>query len=504
MKLTTITIDNYRSIRHESFDIVEIGGSKTYTLIGINESGKSSFLSAVASVDDDMSLHPRDFFDPKLPVRVALKYQLEIDDRKNLKRDLLGKGLPKDLVAKIDARTVDVCVTFAPGSGSKGNVEDQIEFITPSFEQFTLKENQVVEKSAEDEPDLDLQEYFRIAFPQHFWGQSHFVSLWRSESRFLISGPIDLDRFSEKPADVSVPLRNCFALAGISEDDIANEIARAKADPAHNKNLQQRLEDRVTAHVKKIWPNHPIEIKFQIDTASLSFLVEDVGVRYNAKTTEQRSDGFKQFVSFLLTISAEHNTKNLSNTLLLIDEPETHLHPQAQEHLLRELIRITSGRDNNLVIFATHSNYMIDKEHIDRCFRVEKVQNRETSITQIPQRDTSYSEVNFEVFHIATADYHNELYGYLEDIEPVKLNALPKSRTWDNAKTGQRESVSLPKYIRHSIHHPENTRNPKFSADDLRSSITLMRELKYGSGKKRLRVRSGDKPSVTAKTLVGR
>ena len=229
---------------------------------------------------------------------------------------------------------------------------------------------------------------------------------------------------------------------------------------------------------RKIILKHPIKIKFQINNSLLSFLVEDEKVKYKSKTTEQRSDGFRQFISFLLTISAESATNQLSNSLLLLDEPETHLHPQAQEYLKDELIKITRNDKNNIIFFATHSNYMIDKDHIERCFRLSKQSNRKTKVEKIKLGKTSYSEVNYEVFGILSSDYHNELYGYLEDVEKSKLDGLPKTKKWKNKKTNATKDVSLATYIRHSIHHPENTQNTKFTAEDLQKSIETLRELK--------------------------
>ena len=207
-----------------------------------------------------------------------------------------------------------------------------------------------------------------------------------------------------------------------------------KASAAEARNLQDKLSDRVTAHIRKLWPDHPIRIKFQINGTQLTFLVEDDGVQYKVRTTSQRSDGFRQFVSFLLTISAENHSRKLSNTLLLLDEPETHLHPQAQEYLKNELMRISKGKDANIVLYATHSNYMIDKSQISRCFRVDKGKDGKTKIEQFEGTASTYSEVNYEVFDIASSDYHNELYGYIEENQRSKLDSLPKKLAWKNKK----------------------------------------------------------------------
>jgi hypothetical protein len=121
---------------------------------------------------------------------------------------------------------------------------------------------------------------------------------------------------------------------------------------------------------------------------------------------------------------------------------------------------------------------MIDKDHIERCFRVSKQSNRKTKLEKIELGKTSYSEANYEVFGIPSSDYHNELYGYLEDVAKSKLDVLPKNKKWKNKKKQTTEDVSLATYIRHSIHHPENTQNIKFTPKELQDSIEQLRKLK--------------------------
>lgn len=484
MKLQKITIKNFRSIEDETFDIEELDGGHTFTLIGINESGKSSFLKAVSLVDDGEVLFPHDFFDNKSPISVYLIYKLEQVEEKALKKELAEKGFEKDLLLKVQIEEVDVCVSFEPVANSTRKNFDQIKFTKHTFSDYTLDGAKPVKKNPEQtQEDFDLEKYFEIYLPQYFWKISHHITFWKSADEYLINDQIDLNAFAPDPESTSIPLLNCFRLAGINDEEISAEIEKLKVNPADTSDLQDKLGDKVTAHIKKVWPNHPIKIKFHIDNMMLSFLVEDVGVKYDSKTTSQRSDGFRQFASFLLTISAESSTDQLSYSLLLLDEPETHLHPQAQEYLRNELIKITKNKENNIVLFATHSNYMIDKDHLDRCFRVVKQGNKRTKLERIKGQDSSYSEVNYEVFGIPTNDYHNELYGYIEDVSKTKLEALPKSKKRYNDKTKATETVSLATYIRHSIHHPENTKNKKFTNEELAESIETLRELKYGKKK---------------------
>lgn len=483
MKLVSLTIKNFRSIEDETFTIAEVDGTHTFTLIGINESGKSSFLKAVSLVDndDEKVIFPKDFFEEGEPINITLNYELETQEEKELKNALTEKGFEKDIVSKIRIDKVAICATFDPAENAPKKVFDQIVFQKKVFDDYTLQGDKPAKKdSQQTQEDFDLEKYFEAHLPKYFWKIAHRIVFWKSDSKHLINEQINLDAFSADPENTSVPLVNCFQLAGVGQDDIAAQVAKLKTDSAEINNLQEKLGDKVTTHIKKVWPNHPVKIKFQINNSLLSFLVEDEKVKYKSKTTEQRSDGFRQFISFLLTISAESATNQLSNSLLLLDEPETHLHPQAQEYLKDELIKITRNDENNIVFFATHSNYMIDKDHIERCFRVSKQSNRKTKLEKFEAGQKSYAEVNYEVFDIVSSDYHNELYGFLEDVDSTKLDGLEKPKKWKNKKTNGSEDVSLAKYIRHSIHHPENTLNAKFTSEELQESIKKLRELKYG------------------------
>src|SRR3989338_7169519 len=360
MKLLKITIENYRCIEKVVFDIEKVADSYTFSLIGINEAGKRSFLKAISLVDDDKekAVFPKDFFNESKPIKISLSYQLDSQEEKELKKTLAEKGLEKDVLSEIEVENINVCATFEPKVEATRKVFDEITFKKKGFPDYTLVEGKPVKKDPQQtQEDLDIEKFFEMNLSQYFYKNSQHIIFWKSDSKHLIDEQINLDTFAADPDNVSVPLTNCFALAGI--DDIPAEVAKLKTDHAEINNLQEKLGDKVTAHIKKVWPNHPVKIKFQINSLMLSFLVEDDRVKYKAKTSTQRSDGFRQFISFLLTISAESATNQLENSILLLDEPETHLHPQAQEYLKDELIRITSNEENNTVFFATHSNYMI-------------------------------------------------------------------------------------------------------------------------------------------------
>lgn len=89
------------------------------------------------------------------------------------------------------------------------------------------------------------------------------------------------------------------------------------------------------------------------------------------------------------------------------------------------------------------------------------------------------NEVNYLAFSEISEGYHDELYGYLE--EQGWLNEYKQGKTTVSYKkintngTTREQQICMTEYIRHQIHHPENTYNARFNDLQLRRSIEDMR-----------------------------
>ena len=458
MKLISIEISNYRSIKSISIPIEKLtDGTSTYGLIGVNEVGKSSILKALALKDGLIPLSQKDFRDTKIPVLIILTYEMsDLTEKEKLLGWIVDKG---------PMRPTSISETLI--------IEHSFDY--ESRTNSTAYLAKIFDGSSSCLPVTVLPP-----------GPLHTAIFWTAEEKYLISHPISLETFAANPSEVSVPLKNCFLLAGIK--NIEESIHQLADDSAEVEHLQTLLGDRVTDHINAVWPHHPIKITFLINNGFINFHIKDTDIFGKAKTAEQRSDGFKQFVSFLLTVSAQNKNEQLSNSLLLLDEPETHLHPQAQEYLLAEVKKISKNERNNVVVFATHSNFMIDKEDLSRNFRITKEANC-TKIERLSKVISSYNSVNFDVFDIASSDYHTELYAKLhlkyqmeDENDQKRSNIQPFDESFfckihlqkkNKPSRGIANQVTLSTYIRNCINHPDN--GNKFSTDELLKSINLMR-----------------------------
>jgi hypothetical protein len=91
----------------------------------------------------------------------------------------------------------------------------------------------------------------------------------------------------------------------------------------------------------------------------------------------QRSRGFLWFFSFLAAFSEYARDK--TPKIILLDEPGLSLHATAQADLLRYIEDELAP--HHQVIYTTHSPFMIDASHIERCRTVEDRQHEGTKIT---------------------------------------------------------------------------------------------------------------------------
>jgi predicted ATP-dependent endonuclease of OLD family len=91
---------------------------------------------------------------------------------------------------------------------------------------------------------------------------------------------------------------------------------------------------------------------------------------------ESRSKGFQWFFSFYLIFLVE-SREGYKDAILLLDEPGLNLHPTAQQELIAFFERLSQS---NVLLYTTHSPFLIDGEHIHR---VRPVTEDETGHSRI-------------------------------------------------------------------------------------------------------------------------
>lgn len=197
----------------------------------------------------------------------------------------------------------------------------------------------------------------------------------------------------------------------------------------------------------------------------------------------KRGSGVKRLV-LLNFFRAEAERKQMAQSaqtvIYGIEEPETSQHPEHQRKLI-DAFKALSKSLNAQIILTTHSPAIVKLMDFDNlqlvkngisCKEVIKVEKG-----NLPY--PSLNEVNYLAFDESSEEYHNELYGYIDAKKQLQnyIKGKPKMNYRQLNLDGSLvdKQKTLTEYIRHQIHHPENSNNPRYTFDQLQQSIGEMR-----------------------------
>ena len=240
--------------------------------------------------------------------------------------------------------------------------------------------------------------------------------------------------------------------------------------------------------------------KFNIPSVDISF-IDGKAPFNNAYLTKKENldlpikylgSGVEMIISLLfLETMASFSKEKL---VILIDEPELHLHPSLQYMLADYLEEISKTHQ---VIVSTHSPIFFKnsfgKGNIQ--LLVAKNENGESKFSNsevfgLFPWSPSWGEINYFAFNYPTIEFHDELYGYLQEKsekykqdefeEWLNEQNIPVNKEWTKEINGaphtKKNNVTLPTFIRNKIHHPENKtmKTVNFTTDELKNSIEIM------------------------------
>ncbi len=209
-----------------------------------------------------------------------------------------------------------------------------------------------------------------------------------------------------------------------------------------------------------------------------------------------------QVYAEITSINAETVSKPI---MFFIDEPETFLHPKAQNKLINALEKISN---KSQVFIITHSPYLLRKykkgTHSINIFSKNNGLNKvapSQELNLFGDSSPTWGEINYYAFGVGSVEFHNELYGFIQAKATLLNENYYEEKNFDDWLVAETQNVShklgkdikyirllkdgntieynttLPTYIRNIIHHPENTHNKKFNEEDLESSTNSLIQL---------------------------
>jgi predicted ATP-dependent endonuclease of OLD family len=234
------------------------------------------------------------------------------------------------------------------------------------------------------------------------------VVFWEYNDKYLQKSEVVLKEIldSKDLSEISRPLLNIFRISYNinSITELQMKIKESQDDLNERSKITKKLTENINRFLKSIWTEYNQEILIRMEKDHLLFQIFDPSHdEPSYYSMNERSQGCRTFISFLLTIGVEAKQGVLKDTILLLDEPETHLHPTGIKNMLQELIKIS---ENNLVVYATHSLFMIDRSKFDRHIIIKK--EKELTELQPSVRDRIGYFMQEEVLYGALEPKHNE------------------------------------------------------------------------------------------------
>lgn len=417
MKITSVTIKNFKSIKDVTIPIQTYGSgnlkSNTTFLVGLNESGKSAILEAISLINVGFSeIKYEDYCfleSQENDSFIDIYADIEIGNHSFYRNYLNDLYKIKDFGGDLEITELqkNVYLNKEKGAGSIYNFDINEDFpyykyaVDPNDKIIHISNfvgNEIAIINPENAVGLipspfqplseeKLLEILSEVLFDEFDNHMPIIQFWKSESKYLISEVIDLEIFKNN-TKISIPLRNIFHFYGATTNaEIKNVIDRALASQARTDELEDKMSNQITKQINRIWKEHKIRLRVSINGKKCQVQIEEKDKKFTYFTMSQRSDGFKQFVSLILSLSAENDSNKLEGNIILIDEPEVHLHPSGVRYMRDEILKIGIKND---VIVSTHSHYMVDTNVPERHWIVQK-EKAETNINQL-NKDSNFDD----------------------------------------------------------------------------------------------------------------
>ena len=241
-----------------------------------------------------------------------------------------------------------------------------------------------------------------------------------------------------------------FDLADINVDEVlkADDFEDFKAE-------LEATEATITQELFDYWStNINLEIQFDIDKVENTHpqhgtrIVEhvlDIRVRNNrtkmSLPLRNRSKGFNWFFSFLVWFKKIQEDKD-SNYILLLDEPGLNLHASAQSDLLQFIEDLS---ENYQILYTTHSPFMVDPEKLHRVRTVLETVNGSQVSDSLQEKDPNtlfplQAALGYDIAQNLFISKHNLLVEGVSDL--IFLQAISGALS-SQGRMGLRDDISI-------------------------------------------------------------
>ena len=441
MQISSMSIDNFKSVRHLTIESME----NACIFVGKNNTGKTVVLDAIRAVAGIYNIRDENFNDPEKNIEISITLDFDEEDlelfreRGIVSRYRKPEEWRKDFDEKLPTFVDNtLSFTYIYNRDHKARYTDGISKNNPYIKEVFPKVYFVdVSRNIKDYQDDLLRLMGDNEVAEIVEGNCIFDKAKKCDRCFKCIGT-----FRDKPAsELSI-----FETTKLLEYKIFNQNLGAFSDKVN----KYFAKNGAASQYIKYEPNCDLEAFFKVNTL-LGNKDRDRGkVSYSLKTM---SAGTKS-IYLLSLIEAYIDEDDRVPNIIMIEDPESYLHPQLQKSASEILYRLTK---KNQVIFSTHSPNMlfnfssrqIKQVVLDEDYYTTVIEN--TNIDDILD-DLGYTandlmnvsfvfivegKQDFNRLPILLEKYYSEIYdeeGMLQRISIIPVNSCTNIKTYANLK----------------------------------------------------------------------
>src|SRR5688572_27665319 len=394
MKYSAFVIKNFKGIQDLKFDLSgRSPTSKIFTLVGLNESGKTTLLEALAFfydniknekeltitksfVDDVHELIPKskkDIFNESILIKAVV--EVEAFDKEEIKKFLSEKGL-------IYANTVDEIEITVKLNFKDSSFVHKERLWTSSFVQVKRPgKGKRASKSLHAENRgvwVELTGYIEDKLLPAIIYYPNFLFDFPDQI-FLEEGPGESKEQVFYRNVLQDILNSMDRRLHLKDHIVARYKSGAAKDTGSIESVVNKMSGQVTRFLSKnkmnvfnkLLENKEIIIKYpKANLENKIYLEIKLKDRDDEYFIRERSLGFRWFFTFLLFTQFRTFRDGTKKLIFLFDEPASNLHQTGQHRLLEALDELTSNT-NAFVIYSTHSHHLISPKLLEATYIVK-------------------------------------------------------------------------------------------------------------------------------------
>lgn len=408
-KIIKFKISNFKGIEQAEIDLEVKTKSPVLTLIGLNESGKTTVLEALShfvtgdrtvsgifgdTKTQDLALHLIPMHrkaaytdETKIEAEVKLSNE-DIEELKNIAR-MSGYSLQTDVL--FDPFTVSKVFKFEDSALKGTSSFWSIPIYVKKGHSKTFSKYKRPNKQESDKEDLWLKCVNNIEekLQQVVYFPTFLVDM---PERIYLSQHTEETALNKHYRCVLQDILNSLDEGLTLERHVSNRILEYQKkinsptwlsmlfgsqskDPIDS--VFQKISNAITKEVLGSWQRvfqraisaKSISVDWYVDAEKdnlpyVTFHISDGESKFGIS---QRSLGFRWFFSFLLFTGFKKGKQR--KTIFVFDEPAANLHAKAQAQLLNSFSKIVS--DGDKIIYSTHSHHMINPQWLGSAYIVE-------------------------------------------------------------------------------------------------------------------------------------